>query len=65
MQKVRFTEAVDTRFGGIYVTVEYEAKAGDELVLDDAEVKRLNKHHPQLIKVLDKNAKPEDDEIPG
>lgn len=65
MPRVRFTDVVDNLFGGTYATAEYEAHTGTEIVLTDAEYKRLGRDFPGLVKLVDAKARPGDDELPG
>jgi len=70
MAKVKFTGAVDERFGGVYRTPDITAKKGQVWLISDKVTEQIQRDHcglpkdkegkPQkdLIKVIDKNAQP-------
>lgn len=49
MPKVRFTQFVDTHFGGCYRTPHYIARAGTVYELPENEVSRIRRSWPELI----------------
>lgn len=70
MAKVKFTSAVEERFGGAYTTPDFTARKGEVWLVDDRYTEQISRDHcglpkdkdgkPQkdLIKVIDKNAQP-------
>jgi hypothetical protein len=63
MSKVKFTKAVNEKFGGAYITPYFTARKGDVVAMTGAMAKQIQTDHKGLIQVMDTKTEPSEGKV--